>query len=425
MYAQPFRRAVCSSLLTSSLLVGPALAEPAAEPLTLARTLALVLERSPELAGVAAAVRAREARVVGAGLLPNPELRTDVENVGGGGGEDAEQTETTVRVTQLLELAGKRGKRRRVAGLEKDLAGWDYEARKIDVVAGATKAFVRALAAQERVALALELEQLARRMVDAAGARVAAGAASAVEVGRARVTLGRTGLERARAARDLESAKAVLAATWGDHDLGFPRLEGELARLERLPALDELAAGVERAPALARWTTELAERRASVVLAEAGRIPDVTVGAGGRHFSDNGDEALVFELSLPLPVFDRNQAAVAEARHRLDQARAEQAAGAVARRAELAAAYGAFAAAHEQATRLRDDVIPEARRAYEGAVRAYRQGQFGSLDVLDAQRTLFDLRVEHLGALETFHVQAAEIARLTGGPVPADEEDRR
>src|SRR6185436_9199814 len=132
-------------------------------------------------------------------------------------------------------------------------------------------------------------------------------------------------------------------------------------------------------PDVVRWGTDLEERRAAVAMEEAGRVPDVTVGAAGRHFSDNGDNALVFDLSVPLPIFDRNQGAIAEARHRLDKARAEREAAAASIRAAIAATRAELAAVHEQAVRLRDDVIPEAQRAFEGARAAYRQGAFRSV----------------------------------------------
>ena len=412
MYAQLFPRALGSWVLTTSLLVSPAFGEP----LTLGQALALVLTKSPELAAFAAEVRAREAHALQAGLLPNPQMRAEVENVGGSGDRQGfEETETTVGLSQLLELAGKRGKRRRVAELEADLAGFDYETKKLAVLSAATKAFVRALAARERVRLAAELGEVATRGVDATSAQVAAGAAPSVELSRARVTRGRSEVALHRAERELAAAEVALAATWGDDRLGARDLEGDLTPPRSLPPLGTIEAGALDGPDLVRWGTELEERRAAVALEETARVPDVTVGAAGRHFSDNGDNALVFDLSVPLPVFNRNQGGIAEAHHRLEKARAEREAAAAAVRAAVAAAYGELAAAHEQATRLREDVIPEAQGAFDGARAAYRQGAFRMVDVLDAQRTLFDLRADYVAALETFHVQAAELERLTGG----------
>jgi len=413
-----FPRALGPWVLTTTLLLAAGARAGADEPLTLAQAFALVLARNPELAASAAEIRAREAHVVQAGLRPNPHLEAEVENVGGSGTREGfEETETTVGLSQLLELAGKRGKRRRVAELATDLARFDHEARRLAALGATTKAFVRALAAQERVKIAADLEQLAGQGVDAMRAQVGAGAAPGVEVSRARVTLARSDVARRRAERELEAAARALATTWGEAGLGTRELAGDLSLPASLPSLAAVEDSAAEGPDVARWASELEERRAAVALEEAGRVPDVTVGAAGRHFSDNGDNALVFDLSVPLPVFDRNQGAVAEARHRLEKAHAEREAAVLAARGAVASAYAELAAAHEEAARLRDDVIPEARRAFDGARAAYRQGAFRVVDVLDAQRTLFDLRTDYVAALETFHVQAAEVARLTGAPV--------
>jgi cobalt-zinc-cadmium efflux system outer membrane protein len=417
MHAQLFPRALGSWVL-ASLLVSPIPTHAGNEPkesLTLAKALALALAKSPELAASAAERSAREAHARQAGLLPNPELRAEMENVGGSGDRQGfEETETTVGLSQLLETAGKRGKRRHVARLDAELAGFDHESRKLAVLSATTKAFVRALAARQRLRLATELEQLANDGVDAMRAQVAAGAAPAVEVARARVTLGKSTVVLRRAEHDLRAAETALAATWGGDRLAPFELEGELTPARSLPGADAIDVGSAEGPDVVRWGTELEERRAAVAMEEAARIPDVTVGAAGRHFSDNGDNALVFDLSVPLPIFNRNQGAIAEARHRLDKARAEREAAAASIRAAIAATRAELTAAHEQAMRLRDEVIPEAQRAFEGARAAYRQGAFRSVDVLDAQRTLFELRADYVTALETFHVQAAELDRLTG-----------
>ena len=418
MHHHRFPRAVGSWVLTTTLLLAAGARAEGREPLTLAQAFALVLARNPELAASAAEVRARGAHAVQAGLLPNPHMQAEVENVGGSGTrQEFEETETTVGLSQLLELAGKRGKRRRVAELATDLARFDHEARRLAALSDTTKAFVRALAAQERVRLADELERLAGQGVDAMRAQVRAGAAPGVEVSRARVTFARSDVARRRAERELEAAGRALARTWGDDGLGARELAGDLSLPASLPPLGAFEDATAEGPDVARWGSELEERRAAVALEEAGRIPDVTVGAAGRHFSDNGDNALVFDLSVPLPVFDRNQGAIAEARHRLEKARAEREAAALAVRAAVAGAYAELAAAHDEAVRLRDDVIPEARRAFDGARAAYRQGAFRVVDVLDAQRALFELRTDYIAALETFHVQAAEVGRLTGAPL--------
>lgn len=413
--------------LAGLLRAAPALAqEPLPQPtgdVSLRDALALTLERSPELQTFAWEIRARDARAVQAGLMPNPELRTDVENVGGSGNRESfESTETTVRLAQLVELGGKRSKRRRLAELESELATWDYQTKRLLVLQETSKAFVKALAAQERMRLATDQERLAERAIAAVGASVDAGATSPVESTRAQVSLGRVQLARRRAEQELVVARATLAASWGDGTPTFDALVGDLARVTPPPPADVLTARLAAAPDLARWTTELAQRRASLDVEEAQRVPNVTIGAGGRHFSDNGDNAVVLEFSVPLPIFNRNQGGIAEAEHRLAKARAEQAAAQVSAEAALATAAARLSAAYAEATRLRTTVLPQAASAHAGALDAYRQGLFRLVEVLDAQRTLFELRDDYLGVLENYHLLAADVERLTATPLSADAD---
>lgn len=394
----------------------PIVVEPRGD-LSLRDALGLAIARSPELQSFSAEVRAREAHEIQAGRLPNPQLHTEVENVGGSGTRAAfDDTETTLRLSQLVEFGGKRAARRRVAALGSALAGWDYEAKRLHVLNETSKAFVRALAAQERVTLAGELERIAAEAVRAADAQVAAGGAPAVESMRATVALEKATGDRRHAEQELHALRGELAAHWAETQPAFARVSGNLAAIAPPPPTDELERRLDATPDVARWATEIGERRAALRLEQAERIPDLTVGAGGRHFSDTGDNAMVLELSIPLPVFNRNDGAIAEAEHRLAKATADGQAASVSAHATLRAAAARLTAAWEQERRLRTRVLPQATAALDGARDAYRKGLFRAVDVLDAQRTLFELRGEHLAVLENYHLIAADMARLAPDP---------
>lgn len=383
----------------------------------LEQALEAALVGNPELSAVQLAIRMQDARVTQAGLLPNPALTTEVEDVGGSGSRRAwESGQTTLSLAQLLELGGKRAQRRRTAELTRDLATFDYEARRLGVLAEVAKAFAGTLAAQERLRLAGELEALASESVRSVGATVKAGAVSPVEETRARVAEGRAGIERRAAERDLAVARTALAATWGSTEAHFDQVAGDLGTVEPPVPFDTLLARLEQNPDLARWNVERAQREAALSLERARRIPDVTVSAGGRHFADNGDAAFVFGFSLPLQIFDRNQGNVVAAETAVARARSEQRAVEVTITAALRTTYASLQTAVEQAMALRDRIIPEARRTYDGARDAYLRGRFRYLEVLDAQRTLFELRGQYLEVLTQYHQAAADITRLTGEP---------
>jgi cobalt-zinc-cadmium efflux system outer membrane protein len=386
--------------------------------LTLRQALSLALMNNPELAAFSWEVRAQEARKLQAGLLPNPEFEFEMENFGGTGvfgGLD--EAETTFGLGQLVELGGKRAKRKRLAALERDLAGWDYETRRIDVFAETTQAFVDVLAAQERVSLNGELVSLAEKMLNTVSARVRTGKVSPVDQTKAEVALSTSRIALERSARELETARSALSATWGNSSPVFERVVGELSVLSTIPSLEQVEGRISNNPDIARWMIEMESRRASVDVEKAGRIPDPTVTGGVRLLNESDDTAFVVGLSIPLPVFDRNQGSLLEARYRLSKAEAERRAVITRVRALLAERYQALSATYVEATSLRDEVLPGAQRVFEAAGEAFRQGKLGYLEVLDAQRTFFEAKTGYVDALNRFHQAIVDVERLIGEPI--------
>ncbi|MEO8605924.1 MAG: TolC family protein [bacterium] len=394
----------------------PAIGAPRGE-LTLRDALAAALLDNRNLAPATAAVRVREGQALQAGARPNPELKLELENFGGSGAnQGVESAETTLRLSQLVELGGKRARRLAVAGLERDAAQWDYERQRADVLADTAKAFASVLALQERVALADELTQLAERATQAIDALVRGGAAAPVEITRAQLASAQASLQRAARGRELATARLALAAQWGSATADFTRVRGQLDHLAPPPALAPMLSGVERNPDVARWATELATREAAVDLEQARAVPDIALGAGPRYLSDTDEVALVFEFWVPLPFFDRNQGGIAAAQAELAQSDAARRAADTSVRSALRRAYEDLGAAYDRAIALRDHLLPAAAKVRSGVADAYKQGALRSLDVLDAQRTEFELRDEYLLALAAYHQALAELDRLAGTP---------
>ena len=192
--------------------------------LRLPQAQALALMQNPDLAAFAWEVRAGEARTLQAGLPPNPEVGVEVENVAGAGDfQGVDGAEVTVGISQVIELAGKRRKRTHVAALERDLAAWDYETARLDVLTQVTQAFVDVLRVQERLAVDADLVRLAEQIYRIVIERVKAGKVSPLEATRARVALATSRIALQRAQRELTAARERLTATWGGR---LPPLSG-------------------------------------------------------------------------------------------------------------------------------------------------------------------------------------------------------
>lgn len=352
------------------------------------------------------------------GLLPNPEFELEIEEFGGSGvlsGFDA--VETTLLISQLIELGGKRNKRVAVASIEKDLSGWDYESKRLDVFTETTKSFVHVLAAQEKLKVVEETTNLAERVLETVTARVEAGKVPPLEQTKAAVAFSSSQIELERAKRELLTAWKLLAATWGSTTPAFMEAEGALEIIDQIPSLDRLLQDVSQNPDIARWDAEIEMRQASVALEEANSIPDLTIGAGAQRFEEPNDYAFKVVMAVPIPLFDRNQGSISEARHRLTKGIEERKATIIQVKTALSETYEALSSSYLQATSLRNDVLPSAERAFNAAKEGYQEGKFGFLEVLDAQRTLFGVKVQYIDALSEYHEAKAEVERLIGQPL--------
>lgn len=379
--------------------------------LTLRQVLRLTVLQNPELAAAGSSIRAAEGRQIQAALLPNPSLFTEADNLVDRG---AGQSETTLQLSQLVELGGKRQARIGVAKGGRELAGFDYESKRLEVLVAATKAFVQTLAAQRRQTLAQETSTLAQELVPAIQRRVEAGAANAVEMTRAQNAVGAARIEAQQAARDLATARQRLAASWAAPAPRFDHATGDLERLPAVPPFATLAQRLARNPALARATTEIALRQAEIQRAQADAVPDVTVALGPRYLADANAAALRLNVSLPLPIFHRNQGAIHEARAELDRTAQLHAASASQLTVALNEACQSLIAAREEIDTLRGTLLPGSEEAFRQVNEGYAAGRFGLLDVLDTRRSLASARAQLLNAQASYHQALAEIEGLTG-----------
>jgi len=388
------------------------------QTITLEEVVARVLVQNPQLKVFSMERRAREARLLQSGLYPNPRLEVEVENVAGSGSFNGfNRSEITLRLSQLVELGGKRAARIQASSHSRNILGWDYEVKRIDVLTQASKAFTDLLKAQRQVAMNEELVDLAQKTLLAVSERVQAGKVSPIEQTKAEVEVAtaRIALERAKSAGD--RARNNLAATWGETRPQFQVALGNLEEISPVPLYEVLIHIMDQNPEFARWGAEISQRQADLDYERSKAIPDVSLEAGVRRLEESNDNAFIFGISIPLPLFDRNQGAIAEARHRFSKAETQKNAISVRLKNNLAQAHRVLALAYSEVISLKTQVVPGAERAYDAMTEGYRFGKFGFLEVLDSQRTLFQARIQYLQSLASYHKAVADVERLTGAPL--------
>ena len=384
------------------------------EALTLRDSIQLALQHNPDLASFEKEIKALHGLTIQAGLLPNPVIQYDSEDVSSRSNSPAARFDS-LRIIQLFETGGKRAARTQAALLGQETAEQDYEARRLDLIARVANIFLDVLAGQERLKLALASQELARKVVDAAAKRVIAGKAPPIEETRAQVALATANIEVEQAQRNLISFRKQLALLWGNPNPSFAHVLGELESFVIIPELEVLEARLQQNPLALRSLKNLEQRQALFTLEKARRIPDITVNAGIRRYGHDipNDTTALVGISIPLPLFDRNQGNLMAAQQRINRAADEQNAMDLQLRTLLAQAYESLVAADQQINMLRDEILPGARETFRMASRGYELGRFGFLELLDAQRTLFQNQTLYLQALTNYQRLINEIERLT------------
>jgi outer membrane protein, heavy metal efflux system len=391
--------------------------------LTLRDALALALTENPELATFGWETRANEARLLQAGLRHNPELALQVEDVlGTGDFTGGREAQTTLQLSQVIELGSKRSARIEAASQARGVTQSAYELKRVEILGEVTRRFIQVVANQYALDLALTNRQLSADALKTVQERVTAGKASTLEERKAEVAFARGEVLVEGAKHDLSAARKKLSASWQNTNPGFERADADLFIIKPIPSFDELTERLSKSPEIAQWISEKKLREAEIRLAEAKRVPNVTVAGGVRRLEGPNEQALVFSFSMPLQLFDRNQGGVAETRALRGKTEAEQKAAEARLSVVLVGLYEEMAHDVHVMEALQKEILPKAKDALAIAEEGYRQGRFSFLEVLDAQRTLFDIKQESIQTATSYHQFLVEMERLLGQPIDSKLE---
>lgn len=389
-------------------------AEELKDLLTLEEALSLALEKNPEISVFLSEIQAREARIIQARVFQNPEIELVVENIGNKSLQGFDGAASTLSLGQTIELGGKRSKRTNLAALDRDLAQWDFEGKKLDVIREVTKSFLDVLSEQERVRLHEELVKLAEQSFATVSARVLAGKVSPIDETKASAALSVAKIDLERARRSLDASRTKLSALLGGTLPVFFTVKGSFEVSPSVPTYEELLERIPGNPDIARWKKESEQRSITLDLEKANRIPDPVIKGGVRRFNEAEETAFVIGISFPLPIFNTNRGSILEAGKRLTKAEEEKRAAILKTQTALSEAYLTLSSSFVEATTLEGNVIPALQSAYDSVHEGYRIGKLGYLDVLDTQRTLFEAKIKYIDSLAAHKKAYADLDRLTG-----------
>ena len=414
------------------LLASPVQGQGSERMLTLDDLEKMALQGNPTLAQARARVQAAAGRKLQAGLYPNPVIgATGDENSPGPiirGGEFGGFVE------QRFVTAGKLRLQRGVAEQEEFQAQAADDAQRYRVLNSVRMLYYQALGDQSLVQVREELSKITGQAVEVTRQLLNVGQADQPDFLAARVETRRAEVALAMARNRRERTWRQLASMTGQQSLQPVPLKGDLESLPELELDSALAAILGESPELRAAEAGIVRNELALRRARVEKIPDIVARGGVRYNRELLELGLrpvgvegFFDVSVRIPIFNRNQGNVAAARADLEHARLEVDRVKLSLRSRLAEVYEEYQDSLALVEAYRVDVLPPAQEAYDLYLASFRQMAAAYPQVLIAQRNLFQLREDYIEALVNVQRGVVEIRGLllTGGLDPAGSPSGR
>src|SRR6266849_5936354 len=406
-------------LRVSSLLLLITLPSQAQAPAPDQKTISLeelqqmALQNNPTFAQATANIRAAGGRKQQSGLYPNPTVGYLGEEIRGGSFRGGEQG---FFVQQDIVTAGKLGLNRNIFEQEKKQAETEAEEQTLRVITNVKMSYIQALAAQQTLELRHDLSKLAQDAVDTSHQLANVGQADAPDVLESEVEAQQADLAVTMAEQNKQRVWKELAVVGGNPRLPWTRLKGNLEETSSVNPDDLVENIVNESPVVK--IADLGVKRAEAALARAKRepIPDLQFRGGmqqNRELSETSRQPVGLQgfadVEVRIPIFNRNQGNIAASKADLERAQREVERVKLVLRERAARVVQNYTFSQTAVERYKNQMIPRAQKAYDMYMNKYHDMAAAYPQVLIAQRTLMQLNVSYVNALESFATSSLEL----------------
>ncbi len=397
------RRARMAALLimSASIASGSRAQEPdIPSSLTLKDAISLAIGRNPILAAAKFDIQASEGDRVAASKRPNPAFSLQAEDfpIRTNPGPFFQTQEITSRIDYEIETGGRRRLRTQAAdqAVEAQKLGYQNQIRLVRLEV--ERAFFHTILAKSNLEASRLILDQAERVISLNRVRYEQGDISALDLNRIEVETLKFQDDVFQADLALRNAKSSLLAL-----LHAPDLSRDVEVIGTLPVsyqnperelppqapLDELVRiALQQRPDLAAHQWEQKRADTETLLQRAIRSPNITVGGGyKRNLIDN---AVVFGITIPIKIFNRNQGEIIRAD--AEQMRSTNLVAAAQKQIQLDVqqAYNAVDINRQRVDNIRAQQLKKAEEASRVTLQSYSLGGATLIDYLDAQRTYRD-----------------------------------
>lgn len=405
------------ALASCAAVVGAAGQQPTAaeaqreHALSLREALDLAVKHRPELKAAASAIQSAVEQRKQAGVIPNPRLFYQSENLRPGM-DFTQDVDTFAYASELLEISGRRGARIGLANSTVARSRLLAEQRRREILFRTAQSYWDALRAQFQRQLSEQSEGYYREMLDYHGKRFNEGKIAGVDLLRVR-------LEDARAEAAMETSRLAEAQAKQRlaYELGVPeaadwRLTESFADLNTPPEDSAEATALRQRSDVQLAQQAVIAARAQLLSQKAQGRPDLETLFGYKRTS--GQDTMIAGLQLNLPLFDRNQGAVGAARAEVESSQQLLSATEQSAQSDLKLARMAYTTWKRQVVERYGPLREQAEEVAEISRGAFREGGMDLLHLLDAERLRVEAQSSWIDALANYHQSVLNLEYAQG-----------
>ncbi len=374
----------------------------------------LAIQNNPAIKQASAAASGADGIHNQTGLRPNPTaglFAQEIGNDGAAGLLGGFVSQTFVRGDKLEwnEL---------VVGHEVQMRRWTERTQRQKVLTDIELHFITALAAQQRLELTHEFRKVAAQGVKLSEERVEARFAGRADLLQSEVQLSQVDLSIQQTELEIDAAWSQLAAVVGIPNLPRHRLQGRINRaVQEMDLENSVQNLLNRSPQISTAQYRVSRARANLQRQQAQKISNVTAQVGAGHDDATGDTFANLQLSVPVPVHNKNQGNIHAAWAEYCEATQDLQRLKMQLRHQLAAEQRNYLSAAAAVEQYREVILPRAKETLDLMKQARDGGEYDFLRVLTARRAFFDASINYVSAMRDFASADARIngMLLTGG----------
>ncbi|HHT9110776.1 MAG TPA: TolC family protein [Candidatus Brocadiaceae bacterium] len=380
--------------------------------ISLEDALTIALERNPQFHAIRDQVDAALGALRQSKLYPNPVLEFLAEEMPTHE-MGLNQSQNLVAVKQPIITGGKRGIGIKLNEKSKEKNEFERDAVLLNVVADTKKAFYKVVADQESFAIAQKVEKIAKNIYQSEKVRFKGGEIPITNVLRAEVELSKARNSVSNAEGNLQNSLKELQTVMGSPEESIVGVTGKLLPNSGTISLDELELKMaNNQPSLKASKKNIEIADTQVVFEERQAMPDINVSAGYKRLSQENLDTVQFGIEVPAPLFNRNQGNIQKSRAFSRKAKNDYQAVYNDLLFQLRRDVTLYNVEQKRILEYRDKILPGADKSLKLIEKGYKEGEFGYLDLLDAQRTWAETRISYIESLKNLNLLISDIERL-------------